>query len=204
LEIRKIVITFVPLELTNKLKKEVKIGQYYKPCVLAKDKKTVKKWVLSFDYENGLKLMEHSYVENNFVKAFETLITNNPQHVVWGGDYAEHDIGTEKKGTNTYHRCTDKKQVKPFVPTTTGNFVVNHTKKLYVDKSKMPLAAKGWDAHIHPLPLLTAEGNGQGGGDYMCKGSAKLVGTWARDLISIESEKPTDFKELKVKFTEIE
>jgi hypothetical protein len=28
--------------------------------------------------------------------------------------------------------------------------------------------------------------------------------TWARDLISIESEKPKGFKELKVKFTEIE
>lgn len=177
------------------------MGQYYKPCILAKNKKTVVKWVYSHSYGwNGLKLMEHSYIENDFVKAFETLITNNPQHVVWGGDYAEPE---KKGGTNTYARCTDKKEVKPFSPTETGKYVVNHSKKLYVDKSKAPLCSKDWEGRIHPLPLLTAEGNGQGGGDYRGKASVKLVGSWARDLISVENEKPKGFKELKYNFTEM-
>jgi len=173
------------------------MGQYFKPCVLAKNKKTVVKWVYSHSYENGLKLMEHSYIGNDFVKAFETLITNNPQHVVWGGDYAEPEKGMKN---NTYTRCNEKNEVKPFAPTTTGQFVVNHTKKLYVDKTKAPLAQKGWSGRIHPLPLLTAEGNGEGGGDYMAKASANLVGTWARDLISIENEIPKGFTELKFGF----
>ena len=178
------------------------MGQYFKPCILKKDKKTVLKWVYSHSYGwNGLKLMEHSYINNDFVKAFETLITNNPQHVVWGGDYADNDIGTEKEGTNTYTRCTEKKQVKPFVPTETGRYIVNHTKQLYIDKTKAPLAVVGWGGRIHPLPLLTAEGNLRGGGgDYTGKSGAKLVGTWARDLISVESEKPKWFKELIAKF----
>jgi hypothetical protein len=180
------------------------MGQYFRGIVLGKNKKTVIKGVCPYEYGNGAKLMEHSYVGNNYVKAFETLITNKPQHVVWCGDYADKDIGTEEKGTNAYERLTEKKEVKPFVPKETGKFVVNHTKKQYVDKTKVPLASKGWDAQIHPLPLLTCNSNGRGGGDYGGKASAKLVGTWARDLISIESEKPTGFKELIVKFTEIE
>jgi hypothetical protein len=46
----------------------------------------------------------------------------------------------------------------------------------------------------HPLPLLTAEGNGRGGGDY--RGESPLIGSWARDVISVETEAPTDFEEL--------
>ena len=172
------------------------MGQYWKPVILEKDKKTVVKWVYSHSYKSGLKLMEHSWIENNFVKAFETLITNNPQHVVWGGDYAEPE---KKGGDNTYTRCTEKNEVKPFVPTTTGRFVVNHTKKLYVDKTKSP-NKDGWQ--IHPLPLLTCCGNGRGGGDYRGNDTKGLIGSWARDLISIETEKPTGFNELKFNLTE--
>ena len=39
--------------------------------------------------------MEHSYVGNVFVKAFESLIKDKPASVVWAGDYAE----PEKEGS---------------------------------------------------------------------------------------------------------
>ena len=54
------------------------MGQYYNPTILADNKKTVVKWMYSHDYGNSLKLMEHSYIGNKFVAAFESLITNNP------------------------------------------------------------------------------------------------------------------------------
>jgi hypothetical protein len=49
--------------------------------------------------------------------------------------------------------------------------------------------------------LLTAEGNGRGGGDY--KGSNEhLVGTWARHVISVEKEIPDDYAEFICEFSE--
>jgi hypothetical protein len=54
---------------------------------------------------------------------------------------------------------------------------------------------------LHPLSLLTAEGNGAGGGDY--RGSNEIiVGSWARDVISIDEEIPENYTELICKFNE--
>ena len=76
-----------------------------------------------------------------------------------------------------------------------------NTKKQYVDKTKVPKDNDGW--RIAPLPLLTCEGNGGGGGDFYVvpdrqQGNTSLIGTWARDYISIETKKPKDYKELKI------
>lgn len=174
------------------------MGQYYKPCILdKKNKTTVLKYLYSHNYDNGLKLMEHSYIGNNFVGAFESLIAKTPQRVVWGGDYAE---PCKNRKTNTYDRCNDKNEANPITPNQDKfqekfKFIVNHTKKEFVDKTKVP-EIEGWDGtKIHPLPLLTCEGNGQGGGDF--RGDEKgIVGSWARDLISVESKIPKDFKEI--------
>lgn len=139
------------------------MGQYYKPIILKKDKKTVVSFMYSHDYSNGLKLMEHSYLKNDFVRTFETLIAKNPQPVLWGGDYAEAEKGRKN---NAYRRCTEEKKVKPVVSNKSLRYIVNHTKKLFVDKQAVP-DVDGWQ--IHPLPLLTCEGNGQGGGDFLAR-----------------------------------
>jgi hypothetical protein len=70
----------------------------------------------------------------------------------------------------------------PFVykePIVSYTYIVNHTKKVYVKKTD----------GLHPLSLLTAEGNGRGGGDYNGP-NMDMVGTWARDVISMENEAP--------------
>jgi hypothetical protein len=183
------------------------MGQYYNPAILADNKTTVKKWVYSHDFGNGLKLMEHSYIGNNFVTAFESLILNNPQRVVWAGDYA--DI-CKKRKTNVYDRCLDSKQLEAtnaideFINNTSvrdTRFIINHSKKEFVDKNKVA-EINGWEgAKIHPLPLLTCEGNGRGGGDF--RGNNKYVGTWARDIISVSANKPTGkFVEIYPNFKE--
>ena len=191
------------------------MGQYYKPCVLSTDKQTVVKFMYSDDYDNGPKLMEHSYLGNDFVSAFETLIAHKPKRVVWAGDYADREayekvsdikgsIVDFGKESNCYDRCIDSLKTKPKTKDMTGyDFIVNHDKKLYVMKSKCPKMKAEWadGMQIHSLPLLVSEGNGRGGGEY--KGSSiNLVGTWARDLISVEKQVPTGFTELIPNFDE--
>lgn len=173
------------------------MGQYYHPAILGKNKKTILAWVYSHNFSSGLKLMEHSWLENPFVKAFETLIHKNPQHVVWAGDYAEQ---CKARKSNVYDRCLESKKVKPEITLSDKEtrYVVNHTKQLYVDKTKVP-KTNGWQ--IHPLPLLTCEGNGSGGGDFWVnpkkeQGNTSIIGTWARDLISVEPVLPKGYTEL--------
>lgn len=57
----------------------------------------------------------------------------------------------------------------------------------------------GW--RIHPLPLLTAIGNGLGGGDYYGINTDD-VGTWAWNEISVEDEPPVEYTEVKYTFRE--
>lgn len=70
--------------------------------------------------------------------------------------------------------------------------LVNHTKQTYYDLNEYyakyieAVPDKLQQRQIwlpHPLPLLTAAGNGQGGGDYYSKIGADKVGTWAFDTI---------------------
>ena len=49
------------------------MGQYYKPICL--DNELQEQWVYSHDYDNGLKLMEHSYIGNSFVGIVERLLS---------------------------------------------------------------------------------------------------------------------------------
>lgn len=178
------------------------MGQYYKPIILDENNKP-KVWSLSHDYDNGLKLMEHSYLENNFVQTFEYLLTPNGGHykskVVWSGDYADEEPDTEyidhegkKRYRNLYDLCEDEIKINPKVKDTKEfNYIINHTKKMYVDKTAVP-DSDGWK--LHPLPILTCEGNGRGGGDYRIEND--LIGSWSRDVISVETEVPKGYEKL--------
>ena len=54
---------------------------------------------------------------------------------------------------------------------------------------------------VHPLPLLLADGNGRGGGDY--RGSdINMVGSWAYHPIGATNEIPEGFTLLVTKFAE--
>jgi len=168
------------------------MGQYYYPIILSSDGKIVV-WMQSYYYNNGSKLMEHSYIGNNFVSTFEFGLSPEGPHyksrVVWAGDYADKEPEQE---TNLHSQCTEYNMISPEEKTTSKyGFIVNHTKKQFVDKSKVPYSD---GVKIHPLPLLTVEGNGRGGGDY--KGDSPLVGTWARDVISVEELVPEGFDEV--------
>lgn len=199
------------------------MGQYYYPINVDK-----MQYVYSHDFDNGLKLMEHSYIGNDLMNAVEALLTPlgswHKCRLVWAGDYAdgEGDVGTglEEESTPNLHSLVDEK-VAPYeilselvekkgVKVDEYPYIVNHTKKIYIDKRNVLKFEAYKDdegnpvmIQIHPLSLLTAEGNGRGGGDYGDNNPEyDSVGSWARDSISIEKEVPDGYKEETYNFAE--
>ena len=181
------------------------MGQYYQPIIFCYENGKVKilAWLYSWSFMSGSKLTEHSYLRNSFVNAVESLlIPGGAYHnarLVWAGDYADGEPD-DPEGRNLYHQTDEVPQHDQFLKGFVASeypYIVNHSKHQYV------LKAAASEQGIHPLPLLTAEGNGRGGGDY--RGSEEdKVGMWARDIISVEKEPPSDYIELKVSFNEAE
>jgi len=174
------------------------MGQYYVVIILADNivngKEKIRLWMCPSCYMSGSKLTEHSYIDNDYVKALEYLISVDGMfhmsRIVWAGDYADKE---ENSDYNLYE-LTNKNgtfQSPPSHDTSKYRYIVNHTKKLYVDKELCQ--------DIHPLPLLVCEGNGNGGGDYYGI-NKELCGTWARDCISVEQNIPDGFNQLKCNF----
>lgn len=155
------------------------MGQYYICIFLAEDGKYIRAFVSPHNYNNGAKLIEHSYMGNPFMDAIEFMLSPSgmfyKSRVVWAGDYAD----PENSGDNLYtmaYQMEDKLIISN--KKTECRFILNHTKKLFINKDTL--------GDIHPLSLLTCEGNGRGGGDY-CWSDKELCGTWARDVISVEA-----------------
>ena len=177
------------------------MGQYYHALFLANktseaDAEFIRAAIHSLMFHNGMKLIEHSYIKNSFMSAVEYLLSPlgifYKSRLVWAGDYADPEPGND---TNLNH-LSDGKMFAPNLPENyceimeKYNFIVNHTKKQYFTKT---------GRFYHPLSLLTAEGNGRGGGDY--KGSCEdLIGIWARDVISVEMAAPPDYAEIACAF----
>jgi len=163
---------------------QVLMGQYYFPIYLGADGKILA-WMDPLTYNNGMKLTEHSYMKNPFVNTFEWGLAQGypfyKARVVWAGDYAD----PEPDGVNLHQICGEYTLIHPRAKGPGPRYILNHTKKLFVDKH----SCRG---PYHPLPILTAEGNGRGGGD--CRPSP-LVGSWARDEISV-GETTEGFEEL--------
>ncbi len=192
------------------------MGQYYRFIILADAKKNNREIILLYinphDYNSGAKLMEHSYLDNHITNTVEFLISKRGQfyksRIVWAGDYADQEpdnsdcleYSDNSEDTDDYEEYNNlyslTKYYSPFTTAyikTDNNYIVNHTKKLYVDKTK--------SNQNHPLPLLISEGNGKGGGDYSGN-NEELCGTWSRDVISMEETIPKGYQELVCAFEE--
>lgn len=172
------------------------MGQYYYPINIDR-----KEYVYSHDYGNGLKLMEHSWIGNNFVGTVMNLLRKGgnwfKNHIVWSGDYADNEPGTEK---NLQSIMDDEgTKINPPVSEAEGlRYLKNIDKNEFVDLKKVPAVKYAWTSdawQIHPLPLLTCEGNGRGGGDFH-GGKDELIGIWARNRIVAQKSKPKNCKEI--------
>lgn len=182
------------------------MGQYFKACFINAKKDKVKEYFESWDTNNGSKLMEHSYVRNHFVMNVTYKMINSPKRLVWAGDYGDEVVGED----NYYMLCDKAKKSQNEIDMNVieqalneNTIYINHDKKEWFDLKKQTIPnMKGWNGIAHPLPILTADGNGRGGGDY-CGAHMEMVGMWKGDLIEVSDTIPANYKEIKPFFTEM-
>lgn len=189
------------------------MGQYYEVYNQTKNEKIEH----NFEAVGGMKLTEHSYVNNNLaVFLRKKLATDwNGDKIYHIGDYAAPDDGTRtasKIWDTADNILNNAKSVKCPV---TGNdevleypYVINHDKKEYIDIRDADVCdywidkeGKAWLFYFDPLLLLTACGNGQGGGDYWGS-DEELVGSWAGDNLSASATKPEGYDLITPHFNE--
>jgi hypothetical protein len=175
------------------------MGQYWRAIILGAD--GIYMWVDPTAFGEGAKMIEHCYVSSKCVQTVVRQISSDglgPSRVVWAGDYADKEDAEDAEprddaasatpaadAENLYTMAEAKEPYFPqFLYTRHFTYIVNHTKQQFV--------TVGRTDRYHPLPILTAEGNGRGGGDWKGDGP---VGSWARDVISAETERP-DMEEI--------
>ena len=176
-------------------------------------------------YHNGLKLTEHSYCGNGFTETVVGELYNKPGRLAWIGDYTEKgdmlelnsgaaifehvflrhykkfhcDIDWKKSRDDDSRFINCNYDFPKEIRTHRGRFILNHDKKIYIDleeyeKNNLPCQeGEGWK--FHPLPLLTAVGNGRGGGDFAGIGEED-VGCWAGDLIEAQDVRPDGYQDV--------
>ena len=177
------------------------MGQYYRPVLQIEDK-PIEIYDRDIDGEYTMaKLMEHSWWRNNMVNAILYKLLDKQCKLAWVGDYAE-DLPDDIAKLNVWDK-EDCEKLTSVDFTLDGCFVYNHTKQQYLDCDKYKsnnADGDGWI--INPMPLLTAFGNGLGGGDYDGE-NEDLVGSWAWDTIEItRTKKDNDYEELEITFKE--
>lgn len=189
------------------------MGQYYKTIIKDKEGLYAVANDCAFPEYVGIKLMEHSYINNIWCDCIAYKIYQNKCRVAHVGDYAneypEHllayyqgitvpaldiarNFGDDGKFINFNYR---------------HKYLLNHTKKVYVDLDEYMEKSGGYceGLVVNPITLLTALGNGRGGGDYYEEyPNFDLVGSWAWDEISIENTYPAEYEEFDVYFTEMD
>lgn len=194
------------------------MGQYYRAIISNIKEREVFQAVLSRKLTEQAEqyILKDGWEDGGFVRAMMEKIEYSPHYVAWVGDYSEDLLETlpetngfsyaarptfqEVWGNNVKNGCRDDKEH--------GNmrYLLNISKFLYVDLQELYEKRKDDSDNFimySPLPLLTAIGNGRGGGDYDVAGQdADKVGSWAWDLISVDSGVPTGFKKLEVDFRE--
>ena len=183
------------------------MGQYYTPIIIRGNSKSSYN---SWDYDNGLKLTEHSYLGNNFVETVLKQLFESKGRLAWVGDYAEpEDVKSPlaekfievERNSKKYEKTPDKEKGNSFYL-----YFINHTKKEYINMKRYITCNKVLDKYemvAHPIPLLTAIGNGRGGGDYWGSCMNK-IGYWACDEIESTYEKPEGYKDItaEIRFVE--
>lgn len=185
------------------------MGQYYKPAIQAikyedNCKQVRKLFVIDpYDLDYGIKLCEHTHRNSEVVRLVTNLMYElNKQdwatQLVWLGDYANPSFGVEPnlygslQYSNVQFRKEDGVIVSAMVEGFDGvidmtqdhHYLVNHDRNEYIN------TAENVGAYSQ-LALLTADGNGKGGGDYWGK-NWRDVGLWRYHEISVMDKERFD------------
>ncbi len=181
------------------------MGQYYNIIIKPQGEDKVHAYDRTIDGEYTMaKLMEHSWYLNPMVNAISEKLYHKPSQIAWVGDYYD-----EGELLNYAYPKGDKYcKLHKTEFTLNGRYLVNHTKKLILDcwNYLRDCMIKNEDSWVpHPLPLLTALGNGRGGGDYRGINEDK-IGSWAWDVLEIvdwedlDKLKKEDYQKFEIRF----
>jgi hypothetical protein len=203
------------------------MGQYYIAVFLNSDGRIVG-YVQPF---YGSKLMEHSYLKDETMTVVEGILHKENYRLVWAGDYAdpeEYDFTIDEKNillkylneSNNNNEVTELQtdaynlygicgvtnndyidnEIKTIDRKVYYRYIINHSKKKYIDKSTLSDNNNNYFI-INPLSILTADGNGRGGGDY--KGYNKqYAGCWIKDVITVDNIIPNEYTLFSIEFAE--
>ncbi len=160
-----------------------------------------------FTYGSGVKLTSHLWVGNRFVNIVLAEVIDRPKRIAWIGDHSFYDLGDEKF-LFSHGYISNKAQFQKIYDVVMGNdnrlktpkvikmddintdwFIVNKTRRVFIDLNRYVHDNTTTDNLCpHPVPLLTAVGNGFGSGDFRGEG-IEDVGTWAFDEIYISKNR---------------
>lgn len=170
------------------------MGQYYEAILKFKNGIFMK-----IEPKGGAKLTEHSYTENDFVlRVCDLIQTNGATNLAWIGDYSKIDDSEDELTREMINKSINNKFfslveifdmscsefVKRKVLKISENLkkneytIINATTGEFINMKDYVFHNQEKDYILHPLPLLTAIGNGRGGGDYYGE-NEKLIGSWA-------------------------
>jgi len=216
------------------------MGQYYRALIIKEKtlRKTNKYGIMDspnckaismnpFDYNNTYKLMEWSYIGNEFL---DTVLSQlkRPLHdkrkrlLAFVGDYSEfeehmtipdelNDYRYEIRDAHdaVWNRYGEKAMREKSLERTLDLhrdvrkwYAIDRTGMEFVKLFDLPNALKDWDGKINPVGILCATSNGMGGGDYYGV-NADMAGRWAfHDIVVTYVEPSSDYKEIKPDFKE--
>ena len=176
------------------------MGQYYLTAFMLNDNRV--EVMHPHHYDNGLKLMEHSYVGNNYVNCviqhlLDITKRDGGCRMAHVGDYSsdviEEMTGKKKYAKKAYSTCWKggygKHYICPNTQIQKDVFIINDEKKEYIRAIQTCDSGKWW---IASFMLLIAMGNGLGGGDYHGR-SQGLVGRWACDKLRASEYEPEGY-----------
>lgn len=206
------------------------MGQYYRFVSLNSHKKNypnkdkVRATMCPWVFNQGAKIMEFSYIGNNWVGRIENLINIDNENgrlagtnILFAGDYADEE--TDKysgEKVNVYSLASESGL--DITPETAPEprhyrYLINKTKKVFFDMDKVKVFHTStyedgevckWQ--VHPLPLLCNDGciggEPRGGGDYSNK--HREVGAWRRNVVVTSDNRPdeNEYREVFYNFYE--
>lgn len=190
------------------------MGQYYKALIERKGKVSL--------YDVGYcKMTEQCWQNNVTLGRVAAMLLKEPARVAWIGDHSEGLPAAMRKPDGKHvayniawgESAWEPKRLKTEPLDLHGLFLASHDKREYMDCGSVidsSLDAELYSRylhvdesafHYHPLPLITAVGNGLGLCDYRGK-SMDAVGRWAWDLISVERTPPQGYWEIRPVYQE--
>ena len=181
------------------------MGQYYKTVIKSDDGLgKLQKWsvIHPHDYDNGFKLMEHSWVGNKFVNAVVTaLIDRGLCRVAHMGDYSDDScirVSNMRTKMEFYNKAWGKnyKNYQVYINEPVGRkddvYIINESRQEYIRFMWQKPEGKENCWWVNAFMLLIAVGNGMGGGDYHGT-NEDLVGRWAFDQIRVSTIEPEGY-----------